>query len=274
MKPFNVKGKGRHYKSPTTNQNLPSVTNILKCYPKQEPLVRWAASIQITHDVQASYEFNHPGRQFEDAESYKAAFKEYIGTPQHRRKLKKAGNIGKEIHKAIEADMKAILGQEAEPQEELEGAVLWAYMAFQDWWSQCDITPLESELFVHDDELGYAGTTDLAAEVVITEALLKRVAPKHRSDELVSHIGSQVTAIIDFKSGKYVYDDMPLQLAAYIEAWEGSDLDTWGMILRLPKTEEDPEFEVRMLMPRHRQQKLETFLAVKKIWEDKHNAWY
>ena len=83
--------------------------------------------------------------------------------------------------------------------------------------------------------------------------------------------------VIDVKTGKGVYPDMLLQLAAYTEAAiEMGELkakvDPWGMILRLPKNEKDPEFEVRFLRPEHRRQKLETFLAVKKVWEDMHNV--
>lgn len=290
MKPFNVRGKGRHYKSPTTGQNLPSVTNILDCYPKQHALVHWAANRQKAFDVQAAFELYVSGRQFEDGKAYMKALDEYIGKQRaHVKELEKAGDLGTQIHKAIESDMKEILGIDFQRHPELEGPALWAYMAFQDWWDECDIAPLASELFVHSDELGYAGTVDLAAEVVITEPLLRRVAPKYRTAELMSHMGQRVNCIVDMKSSKGIYDDMFLQLAAYITAFRehsrqligtsyidiaGGGPDLWGMIVRLPKTEDDPEFEVRLLMPRHRQQKLDTFLAVKKIWEDKHNAWY
>lgn len=278
MKPFNVKGKGRHYKSPTTNQNLPSVTNILDCYPKQHALVHWSANRQKVFDVNAAYELFRSGEQFADADHFKKTLDEYIGRQRaHVKELEKAGNLGTRIHKAIESNMKMILDVPHEHRmipEELEGVALWAYMAFEDWWKECEIKPLEAEIFLHSDELGYAGTTDLVAEVTITEPLLKRVAPKYRSAELVTYLGKTVKCVVDYKTSKGIYDDMFLQLAAYVEAWDESDIDTWGMIVRLPKTEDDPEFEVRFLMPRHRQQKLDTFLAVKKIWEDKHNAWY
>lgn len=282
-KPFNVKGKGRHYKSPETGQNLPSVTNILDCYPKQHALVHWAANRQKAMDVQAAYELqlriNSGAIAFATAESYKQHLDEYIGRQRaHIKELEKAGEIGSQIHKAIECDMKEILGVPHEPKQELEGAALWAYMAFEDWWKECEIKPIESEIFLFNDEHGYAGTTDLIAEVTINEALLKKVGPKFRSTKLVSSVGAQVVTVIDFKSGKGVYADHLLQLAAYIEAakrcWDRSlsEIDAWGMIVRLPKTEDDPEFEVRLLHPDDVPQKFETFLAVKKIWEDKHNG--
>jgi len=303
MKPFNVKGKGRHYKSPTTNQNLPSVTNILDCYPKQHALVHWSANRQKMFDVNAATELYSQlaaGLEFSSADAYRKRLDEYIGKQRaHITELEKAGAIGSRIHKAVEANMKAAISDygkatgliaesaKQRPQllvkpDDLDGAALWAYMAFEDWWNQCSITPLQSEIFLYSDEYGYAGTTDLIAEVVIDEPLLKRVAPKYRSTKLVSCMGQEVTAVVDFKSGKGVYPDMLLQLAAYIEAWDergevrpGQLLsDTWGMIVRLPKTEDDPEFEIRLLHPDDRPQKLDTFLAVKKIWEDKHNAIY
>ena len=171
MKPFNERGKGRHYKSPTTGQNLPSVTNILDCYPKQHALVHWAANRQKAFDVWAAYELHlrveSGAIAFANAEAYKKALDDYIGRQRaHVNELEKAGALGTKIHKAVEANMKIILGEDYEAQPDLEGAVLWAFMAFEDWWNQCSITPLQSEIFLCSDEYGYAGTTDLIAWVL------------------------------------------------------------------------------------------------------------
>ena len=70
-KPYIVKGKGRHYKSPSTGKDLPSVTNILSCYPKQDALVRWSANQQKKLDVAASYELLRSGNCPTDPEGFR-----------------------------------------------------------------------------------------------------------------------------------------------------------------------------------------------------------
>ena len=49
----------------------------------------------------------------------------------------------------------------------------------------------------------------------------------------------------------------------------------YGMIVRFPKVETDPEFEVRVIEPSEVADLFETFLHVKSLWSfiQKHSKW-
>jgi hypothetical protein len=49
-----------------------------------------------------------------------------------------------------------------------------------------------------------------------------------------------------------------------------ADEHTWGIIFRLPKVEDDPEFEVALMPPWEREKYFQAFLAAKTIWEIEH----
>src|SRR5208282_6385084 len=86
--------------------------------------------------------------------------------------------------------------------------------------------PLMVEFTVVSKKYGYAGTADLLAEV------------------------DGVLTLVDWKTGKAVYKEAHLQNAAYrnalqeMEIYDGCTMPLAGLVLRLPKTETDPDFEV------------------------------
>jgi hypothetical protein len=83
---------------------------------------------------------------------------------------------------------------------------------------------------------------------------------------------------VDWKTGKSIYKEAHLQNAAYREAIMEMGIVSdhpciatglrplGGLILRLPKTEADPDFEAVIA---HEQEKsFTTFLTAKRLWED------
>jgi predicted RecB family nuclease len=103
------------------------------------------------------------------------------------------------------------------------------------------LEPLWIEQVVWSDRHRYAGTVDLVARV---EGRL---------------------TVVDYKSGKRVYQEAHLQLAAYAAALAemGHEDCPHGCIVRLPKVAEDV-FEVVPCPPRD--QLLPVFLHLRAVW--------
>jgi hypothetical protein len=108
------------------------------------------------------------------------------------------------------------------PEPRVVDKAMWAVMAWQDWVASVSLKPLWIEQMVWSDTYGYAGTMDLLAEVN----------------------GRQV--IVDWKTGKAIYAEAHLQNVAYQVAVKemGHGDPVGGYIVRLPKNEDDPAFEV------------------------------
>jgi hypothetical protein len=123
-------------------------------------------------------------------------------------------------------------------------AALVAVEAWKEWAASVDFTPLCAERVVYCNEprCAYAGTLDWIAKV------------------------KGVVTLGDYKTAKAVYPESYLQNVAYRHAAEQCGLrTTQGLVLRLPKSLDDPAFEAAPVpeIP------LEDFLAVKRAWEFK-----
>jgi hypothetical protein len=96
-------------------------------------------------------------------------------------------------------------------------------MAWQDWAVAAGIKPVFIESVVFSRTHRYAGTADLLAW-----------AHGHLT-------------LVDFKTAKAIYPEYRLQVAAYIRAVNemGHGPVTRGAIVRLPKLQTDPAFEVQ-----------------------------
>ncbi|HET8645775.1 MAG TPA: hypothetical protein VFO85_09820, partial [Vicinamibacteria bacterium] len=135
----------------------------------------------------------------------------------------------------------------------------WAFTAYEKWRAEVDFKPVMIEQTVWSRTHGYAGTMDFLADVTLH--------------------GQRVLALGDWKSGKAIYEEALLQNAAYVAALEEmghSEPGTlWGVIVRLPKVETDPDFEVRVIPPSEQAENLAAFLSTKHAWEwvQKHNRW-
>lgn len=233
---------GRFYD--VDGEALPSVTTILGAIAKPA-LVKWAettATAAVTAAAADLYLDLLKAQPMSRA-AYIASLQGRLGTQrQAERELAKAAEIGTQTHALIEWTLRRQLGQVVGPRPATTPQAEWAFMAFEDWSREVDLQPLLIEQVVFSTVHGYAGTMDLLAKV-----------------------RGQVT-LIDFKTGKSIYAEAFLQNVAYQVALEemGHGVAQAGLIVRLPKNEKDPAFEVGVvpavaeLFP--------TFLAVKQVW--------
>jgi hypothetical protein len=237
---------GRFYQ--VGDQLLPSVTHILSAVSKPA-LIYWAANEErklvagAAADLYADFarEIVPPVMP---REAYLATLGARLGSAKaHQKLLAKAGDIGTEIHKLIEWTMRTATGATAGPKPVVSDAALWGFMAFEDWAKSVSLKPVLIEQTVYSTVHGFAGTMDVLARV------------------------HGVLTLLDFKSGKAVYDEAHLQSAAYQTALiEMGYLPPAGgaLIVRLPKVETDPAFEVVAVKPMA--DLFPVFLAVKSLW--------
>lgn len=225
----------------------PSVTHILQAIGKPA-LINWAANTERAAVSEAAADLFE---QFSQAlvppvmprESYLATLLARLGQVKaHQKELAKAGEVGTQIHKMIEWQMRTALKVDAGPQPVISDKAQWAVMAFEDFAKSVSLKPVLIERTVYSKVHEFAGTMDLLARV---------------NGELV---------LIDFKSGKSVYPESFLQSAAYNVALTemGYAPRNGALIVRLPKVDTDPAFEVVAVPPA--EELFPVFLAVKALW--------
>jgi hypothetical protein len=254
MSPSKAKRKdgpsGRFYDTP--EGSYPSVTTILSIIGKPA-LVPWAAKVERTLVTQVAadlYEDAH-GTPKMSRSAYLTTLECRLGKERaHTKELAKAGEIGSQVHKLIEWTLRSTLYAEPGPCPKISDRAQWAFMCFEEWAKTVDLKPLLIEQTVWSATHGYAGTADLIAE-----------------------INGRLT-LVDFKTAKRVYAETDLQVAAYIHAlqemghYEGQAV--CGLIVRLPKDEQDPDPEIVPAADQERALKM--FLHAKALWEWRRQA--
>jgi hypothetical protein len=224
----------------------PSVTTILQVIGKPA-LIAWSAKVEremVTNASVSLYE-DLAGTPKMSSAAYLMSLSTRIGsTKAHQKELQKAAEIGSQAHKLIEWNLRASLMQEAGPSPHITDKAMWAFMAWEDWKKSVNLKPIWIEQTVWSDKYGYAGTMDLLAEV------------------------NGVLTVVDWKTGKAIYPEAKLQNAAYRHALRemGHGDAKQGMIVRLPKNTDDPEFEVK-LIEETEEQLMETFLHAFELWK-------
>jgi hypothetical protein len=235
---------GRFYQ--IDGESYPSVTTILGCIGKPA-LIQWAANQErtlVTDTAARLYEELASIGQAIPRSAFLVTLEGRCGKERaHRRELQKAGDIGTQAHALIEWHLRRDLGLQVGVEPNVCAEALWAFMAFQDWAKSVDLKPKYIEQTVFSSAHRYAGTMDLLAEV------------------------NGVLTLADFKTSKSVYPEAFLQNAAYQVALTemGLAAPKAGLIVRLPKLQSDPEFEV-VAVPAV-DELFATFLAVRKLWE-------
>lgn len=183
------KNHGKNHSYWLDGRKVPGVTTVLNSLPKN--LSQWAADAAANHAVEHWDELSQlPITKRLDRIRY-----------AHRDTLSKAALRGNEIHDLGE---KLVKGEPVQVPPEHRGPVE-AYARFIDAW---DIQPFAVEVSVGSTQYGgFGGTLDLGATIG------KR---------------DNVTALIDLKTGKSIYESVVLQLAAYryCELWQPDGKDT------------------------------------------------
>jgi len=237
--------KGRTYR--IDGHEYPSVTTILQVIGKPA-LVAWSAKVEREMVKEVSARLYSQCQSLPEPISgpqWLLRLEDMLGKEKaHTKELAKAGEIGSQVHALIEFTLRMELCEKVGPSPALEPKAQFAYASWQKWRQSVKFKPILVEFTVVSHKHGYAGTADLLAEV------------------------NGVLTLVDWKTGKAVYKEAHLQNAAYREAVREMGLGNaeQGLILRLPKTEADPDFEAVPALPEA--QCLKTFLTAKDLWTD------
>lgn len=213
---------GRFYE--IDGRQFPSVTEILRVINKPA-LVQWAAKEERILTIECAadlYEDAH-GTPKMARPTYVATLDARIGKLRaNQRLMQKAAEIGAQTHDLIQWNLRRLLGQKVGPEPRIGEKAMWSFMAWEDFAKKVALKPLLIEQAVFSLQHGYAGTMDLLALV------------------------DDVPTLVDFKTSKAIYQEAHLQVAAYQVALAemGHGPAERGMIVRLPKNENDPAFEI------------------------------
>lgn len=215
--------KGRFYR--LKGIDLPSVTTILGVIGKPA-LVGWAAKVEREMVIVESAKFYHDliGQPEISSVKWATDLQGRLGKERaHKKELAKAAEIGSQAHALIEWTLRTSLLEKVGPSPEVGPKAQWAFSSWMRWREEVNLKPLMVETTVVHERLGYAGTMDLLAEV---------------AGELT---------VLDWKTGKAIYPEAWLQNVAYRKAVKEMGLGNpkKGIIVRLPKVDTDPEFEVQ-----------------------------
>jgi len=226
----------------------PSVTTLINIIAKPS-LVFWSANQERILALEAAVDFY---RELSGASE--AAGKEYLKQLEtrmgykraHQRLLEEAGDIGTQTHNRIEWELREELGLNSEfdarPELTSTGAEK-AYNEWKKWRKDVNLKVIAVEQMIISEKYGYGGTLDLLAEI------------------------EGVLTVPDWKTGKRIYAESFLQNAAYRQAVRemGIGDPKKGIIVRLPKLEDDPGFEVADAGDEEYNFKI--FLNTRELWE-------
>ena len=235
---------GRFYE--VDGELYPSVTHVLGAINKPA-IAPWAAKMERQACLEtAGALFVELGADLQHypASWVVAALEARLGTVKaHQRTLEKAGDIGTQAHLMIEWILRTAIGAAAGPKPAISTPAAIAVRAFQAWAVSVNLKPVLIERVVYSKRHKFAGTLDLLARV---------------NGQLV---------MVDFKTGKAIYGESTLQAAAYSAALvEMGYLEpVRSLVVRLPKVQGDPDFEV--LDVPARAELLPVFLATRALWE-------
>jgi hypothetical protein len=236
---------GRFYDTP--DGSFPSVTTILGVVMKPA-LIPWAAKLErdLVSEAAANLYADAFGAPQMERPAYLLTLQNRIGRERaHARELRKAADIGSETHAMIEHHLRGMLYASPGPPPRISERALWSFMVFVDWAKRVDLKPILIEQTVWSRTFGYAGTLDLLCEV------------------------DGRRAVVDWKTGRRVYQEAHLQNSAYRRALDemghAGDGELGGYIVRLPKDEQDPDPEA--VAAKDEATCFDAFLAAKKLWE-------
>lgn len=234
-------------------KQYPSVTTILQAVAKPA-LYNWYAKTEREACVKAALELYQDlperGPKMADA-AFLLTLDGRIGKQKAgARAMQKAGDLGTKVHALIEWNMRRELLQEVGPEPHVPPEGTWAFMAYEDWRKASNLSPVLIEQTLVSERYGYAGTMDFAGEADMD--------------------GARVHVVGDFKTGKGIYAESLLQNAAYVHAAVEMGIatpGTCGLIVRLPKVDTDPAFEVRFIPAEDLKALFKVFLNVFELWK-------
>jgi hypothetical protein len=144
------------------------------------------------------------------------------GAEQYKIKREVAASIGDKVHEFAEKFTLAQLKQGEMPviTDEMEEKVVQGINAFLEWYNSHNIQFLEAERIIYSREYGYVGKCDGIALVDCKKTIL------------------------DYKTGKGIYDDFKFQVAGYRIAYEEETKKVLDQSLILHFSKDDGNFTV------------------------------
>ena len=169
------------------NERKISVTAITGIIDKSRPLIYWAVGLMR----------DYLNEQLENGEIINSAFI-LEGSKQHTKFLKKAGDLGTQVHDWCEQFAKAKMNKTELPKidKTFPKEVILGINAFLDWYNKNKVKFIEIERLVYSKKYDYCGFFDALAKV------------------------NGKLCLIDYKTSSGVYSSMNLQLAGYRLALE------------------------------------------------------
>ena len=174
------------YKIPTEKTYLISATAMTGILDKSLFLIPWAIGLTKSHLLM----YLEGKSSITPEELYPVIDEAVI---QHTQRKEEAGDVGSQIHDWCEAFAKAKIEGTKEPEitDDMDERVLHGISAFLDFYNEHDVKFLESERLTYSMIHGWCGITDSVALV------------------------DGVKTVIDYKTGKYIYDEQYFQLGQY-----------------------------------------------------------
>lgn len=193
---------------------IPSVTSILGMIDKSRQLLKWSEN--LTREFLTSY----IGMPLESTTIENAV-------TQYAQKRDTAGDIGHQVHDWIHSFIKSVMNGTEEPvMDNLQQEVLNGIMGFLKWYNKHNVKFLNTEKVVYSKKYNYVGTFDV-----------------------LMYVDRKLT-LGDYKTGKSIYPEFKLQLAAYDLALK-EELQTLKVkqYLILHFNKEDGSFEAKTYKP-------------------------
>ena len=176
------------------NERKISVTAITGIIDKSRPLIYWAVGLMR----------DYLNEQLENGEIINSAFI-IEGSKQHTKFLKKAGDLGTQVHDWCEQFAKAKMNKTELPKidKTFPKEVILGINAFLDWYNKNKVKFIEIERLVYSKKYDYCGFFDVLAKVNGKICLIDYKTYKENPD-------------YEFKG----YPEHKFQVAGYIEAYE------------------------------------------------------
>jgi len=138
-----------------------------------------------------------------------------------------------------------------DPFTEKEDKMVKGFMTF---WEDYKVELVESEMTVYSKKFGFAGTLDFIGYIHVPQK-------KGKTEEVKKEL-----VLLDFKTGKGLYEEYNLQIASYWQAYNEGEKDRKKMKIGLLQLGVNKcGYKLKLIdKPRN---KFIDFLAVKKVWE-------
>jgi hypothetical protein len=191
-------------------QVLPGVTSVIGVLDKTG-VNRWSVRVQQEADIAVAWRMNQDYHAYDEFE-FVSAFERMAGKEKENAKLlKKAGEIGTDVHALVETWCQRAMGKVVDDPIIKHDKAYFVYAGFEEWAKSVDLKPVAVEAFVCSLEYRFGGTMDL-----------------------LGYMNGHLT-LLDWKTGG-VYPEHILQNVAYRKALqEMSGVMAEGLLVNLPK---------------------------------------